>query len=54
MKISGFLSEIFQFLEVEFSTYLNRRVFVMQGTLSTPTKPTSFRTHTIFRLDIDL
>ena len=30
MKISGvFLSENFQFLEVKFSIYLNRRVFVM-------------------------
>ena len=28
-KISKFLSEYFQFLEVKFSTYLNRRVFVM-------------------------
>ena len=29
MKISEFLSENFQFLEVNFSIYLNRRVFVM-------------------------
>ena len=29
-KISVFLSEIFQFLEVKFSIYLNRRVFVMK------------------------
>ena len=29
-KISEFLSENFQFLEVKFSTYLNRRVFGMQ------------------------
>ena len=29
MKISEFLSENFQFLEVKFSIYLNRRVFVM-------------------------
>ena len=28
-KISEFLSEIFQFLEVEFSIFLNRLVFVM-------------------------
>ena len=28
-KISFFLSENFQFLEVKFSIYLNRRVFVM-------------------------
>ena len=27
--IKVFLSEIFQFLEVKFSIYLNRRVFVM-------------------------
>ena len=27
-NISGFLSENFQFLEVNFSIYLNRRVFV--------------------------
>ena len=29
MKISVFLSENFQFLEVKFSIYLYRRVFVM-------------------------
>ena len=29
MKISEFLSENFQFLEVKFSIYLNRRVFLM-------------------------
>ena len=28
-NIGGFLSEIFQFLEVKFSIYLNSRVFVM-------------------------
>ena len=28
-KISEFLSESFQFMEVKFSVYLNRRVFVM-------------------------
>ena len=28
-NISVFLSEIFLFLEVKFSIYLNRRVFVM-------------------------
>ena len=28
-NISEFLSEIFQFLEVKFSVYLNRRVLVM-------------------------
>ena len=28
-KYQTFLSEIFQFLEVKFSIYLNRRVFVM-------------------------
>ena len=28
-KIRVFLSEKFRFLEVKFSTYLNRRVFVM-------------------------
>ena len=28
-KISEFLCEIFQFLEVKFSIYLHRRVFVM-------------------------
>ena len=30
-KISGFLSENFQFLVVKFSIYLNRRVFIMLG-----------------------
>ena len=29
MKNISFLSENFQFLEVKFSVYLNRRVFVM-------------------------
>ena len=29
MKISEFLSENFPFLEVKFSIFLNRRVFVM-------------------------
>ena len=28
-KYLSFLSENFQFLEIKFSTYLNRRVFVM-------------------------
>ena len=28
-NIRDFLSENFQFLEVKFSTYLNRRVFIM-------------------------
>ena len=32
-NISIFLSENFQFLEVKFSIYLNRRVFVMSGIL---------------------
>ena len=32
-KISVFLSEIFQFLKVKFSIYLNRRVFVMLACL---------------------
>ena len=32
-KYQSFLSENFQFLEVKFSIYLNRRVFVMSGTL---------------------
>ena len=31
MKNISFLSENFQFLEVKFSIYLNRRVFVMDG-----------------------
>ena len=31
-KYQSFLSEIFQFLEVIFSKYLNRRVFVMNLT----------------------
>ena len=31
-NIRGFLSENFQFLEVKFSIYLNRRVFVMETT----------------------
>ena len=30
-KISEFLSENFQFLEVKFTIYLNRRVFVMNA-----------------------
>ena len=31
-KYQSFLSENFQFLEVKFSIYLNRRVFVMMAT----------------------
>ena len=31
-NIRVFLSEIFQFLEVKFSMYLNRHVFVMDNT----------------------
>ena len=34
-NIRDFLSENFQFLEVKISTYLNRRVFVMQTALYT-------------------
>ena len=35
-KYQGFLSENFQFLEVKFSIYLNRRVFVMtEGLMKT-------------------
>ena len=30
IKYQNFLSEIFQFLEVKFSIYLNRRVYVMR------------------------
>ena len=37
MKNRVFLSENFQFLEVKFSIYLNRRVFVMQCTFSKAT-----------------
>ena len=33
MKNSVFLSEKFRFLEVKFSIYLNRRVFIMDSTL---------------------
>ena len=36
MKISEFSSENFQFSVVKFSVYLNRRVFVMYGTLLIP------------------
>ena len=39
-KISFFLSEKFQFLQVKFSTYLNRRVFVMiDSFIITPRSP---------------
>ena len=34
-KISKFLSENFQFLEVKFSVYLNRRVFIMKQAKTT-------------------
>ena len=33
-KYPNFLSESFHFLVVKFSIYLNRRVFVMQNTLT--------------------
>ena len=35
-NIRFFLSEMFQFLEVKFSIYLNRRVFVMSLSLFVP------------------
>ena len=35
MKISEFLSENFHFLEVKFSIYLNRRVFVVNAHTAT-------------------
>ena len=34
MKAIRFLSENFQFLEVKFSSYLNRRAFVMKACMS--------------------
>ena len=34
-KYQSFLSENFQFLEVKFSIYLNRRIFVMQRQINT-------------------
>ena len=42
MKISDFLSKNFQFLEVNFSIYLNRRIFVMTDT-ERKSGPTSSR-----------
>ena len=42
-NIRDFLSENFQFLEVKFSTYFNRRVFVM----SKKSKKDNSRTDTI-------
>ena len=60
-KYLSFLSENFQFLEIKFSIYLNRRVFVMitkyhicsfvepdqmlQNVVSFRHSPTSFETH---------
>ena len=35
-KYQSFLSENFQFLEVKFSIYLNRRIFIMNIYLDTP------------------
>ena len=43
-KISNFLSENFQFLEVKFSIYMNRRVFVMRN-LNTKFNMTHFLTN---------
>ena len=37
--IKTFLSENFQILEVKFSIYLNRRVFVMFGTFANSVDP---------------
>ena len=37
-KYQNFLSKNFQFLEVKFSIYLNRRVFVMYRIYSDPSK----------------
>ena len=39
MKNISFLSENFQFLEVKFSIYLNRRVFVMRSMYIKPHPP---------------
>ena len=38
LKISKFLSEFFQFLEVKFSIYLNRGIFVMGLTSSSASR----------------
>ena len=38
-NIRVFLSENFQFLEVKFSIYLNRRVFVMSTVVTKPLLP---------------
>ena len=39
-KYRNFLSENFQFLQVKFSTYLNRRVFVMWPNLASQAQKT--------------
>ena len=38
-KYQSFLSENFQFLEVKFSIYLNRHVFVMSGAIDLVDSP---------------
>ena len=47
MKNNSFLSENFQLLEVIFSIYLNRRVFVMSRTFM---QASSVSAHNIYRL----
>ena len=57
-KYQSFLSEIFRFLEVKFSIYLNRRVFVMMVTsilstvLSRSLGKTFFAWHSILNENI--
>ena len=38
-KYQNFLSESFQFFEVKFSIYLNKRVFLMSGNSKDPDQP---------------
>ena len=54
-NIRVFLSENFQFLEVKFSIYLNRRVFVMKHRRLLSVKPNiHIRTHLlVFRAGLD-
>ena len=58
MKNISFLSEIVQFLEVQFSMYLNRRVFIMrpffyrQALYNTVDDVQGMALHTVFILNI--
>ena len=51
LKIISFTSENFQFSEVKFSIYLNRRVFIMNANTPQPLYNTIVGVHSINRVN---